>query len=213
MTDAANLDLVVLVPGKDDKAALKTLIECRHKSLAIPRIRHRFLVHPRRDPGCVNEAHNLLATSLSQARYALVVFDYEGCGQEHRKTADEVETDVSNRLFDAGWGGRAATVVIRPELEAWVWSDSPKVDAALGWQDRRPSLREWLAESGHWRPGDLKPRRPKEAMQAALEFVKDSRSSAHFSKLAETVGVQRCSDPAFLRLCGILKQWFGRQAP
>lgn len=205
----AEFDLIVLVPGKDDEAALKTLIGQRHDSLGVRRISAQFLVCPGRDPGCIKDAVGLLAPFLNRAPYALVVFDYEGCGQEHRKPADELERELADRLAAAGWDDRAAVIVVRPELEAWVWSDSPEVDAVLGWQDRTPALREWLMTQGFLEGSATKPRRPKEAMEAALKVTRRPRSSAHFGKLAASVGISRCSDPAFARLCAILKGWFG----
>jgi hypothetical protein len=143
---------------------------------------------------------------LSLASYAVVVFDREGCGSAGSRA--QIETDVEKRLAQSGWQGRSAAVVIDPELEAWVWSDSPHVDAALGWPQRGLQLRAWLAERGFLEPGQRKPARPKEAMDTALRDSKKKSSSALYVELATRVSFERCTDPAFLKLRSTLQSWF-----
>lgn len=201
-------DLAVLVPGQDDRAVLETLITKRHASLNIRRIDVEFIVSPQRDPGCFHSAASLLDMFQNSCRHALVVFDYEGCGQEHKLKPHEVESSVKKSLAISGWTDRAEVVVIKPELEAWVWSLSPSVDDVLGWTGRSPSLRDWMKNKGLLTQDNNKPDRPKEAMEMALKTSGVRRSSANFRKLAEHVGLNKCSDPSFGRLRSILQAWF-----
>jgi len=201
------LDLVVLVPGKDDQEALDGLLSTRRQSLGTRPISFEILVHPRRDPGCFHEAPDVLQPYMRRAAHAMAMFDLEGSGQESR-TVPEVEADLRGRLDRAGWGGRAAVVVIDPELEAWVWSDSPHVDAVLGWAGRIPSMRQWLASENLWTAGNPKPAWPKDAFRAALRETSIQISSALFRELAEQVGLDRCQDPAFARMRSLLASWF-----
>jgi hypothetical protein len=203
------LELVVLVPGKDDEEALIGLLATRCQSLRIRPPRFKVLRHPRRDAGCFREAERLLRPFLAQAEHALVMFDYEGCGQESR-SPDWVSSEVRERLQRSGWDDRAEVVVVVPELEAWVWSDSPRVDDVLGWHGREPCLRSWLQQQGLWQPDVPKPSRPKEAVERALEVVRLQRSSATYRQLAESVSLQRCQDTSFRRLVEVLRQWFSR---
>ncbi|MFH0983473.1 MAG: hypothetical protein V2A79_18295 [Planctomycetota bacterium] len=136
-----------------------------------------------------------------------MIFDRQGCGQEVRP-ADDLARDLKERLARAGWQDRAEAVVIDPELENWVWSDSPEVDSALGWQGRDPSLREWLRQKELWPPGAQKPTAPKEAVESALREVRCPRSSAIYGKLAEQVSLERCTDRSFVKLKEILRSWF-----
>jgi hypothetical protein len=107
--------------------------------------------------------------------------------------------------------------VIDPELEVWVWSNSPRVADVLGWQGRSRELNEWLRtttirigkqEREYLKEGETKPVRPKEAMEAALREVRKPRSSANFRQMAEKVSLEKCQDPAFRRLKSTLQQWF-----
>jgi len=209
MTDRDPLvDLAVLVPGKDEEATIGTLLSQRQASLQIREIEYRTLVHPRRDPGCLGEAPQLLETFVRRARQALVVFDHAGCGRE-AEDVQALESELKRRLSAAGWGDRAEVIVIVPELEAWVWSDSPEVDAVLGWQGAEPSLRDWLKTNGLWEAGASKPSDPKRALEQALRQARVRRSSAIYGALARTVGLERCRDSAFARLRRILQNWFG----
>ena len=166
-------------------------------------------VHPERDPGCLLRGHEFLSLFHKQFAHALILLDFEGCGQE-KSTREALEDVIEKRLSQSGWGERAAAVVIDPELEMWVWSDSPQVDAVLGWQGRSPDLRSWLKDQDLLQEGQAKPERPKEAMELALRTVRKPRSSSLYAQLARQVSLERCVDPAFIKLKTTLQTWFPR---
>src|SRR4029077_8753446 len=112
------------------------------------------------------------------------------------------------RLGEAGWGDRAAAIVISPELENWVWSDSPHIDRALGWGGSEVPLKDWLGERGSRNAEAIKPARPKEAVELALRIAYKPRSSSIYFELAQSVSTDRCTDPAFLKLRRCLREWF-----
>lgn len=199
-------DLVILTADRSTEFALTGIIG-RGRSLGIRPITCQFYNHPEKDPGCCLTGHDFLRPFANHFQHALVVFDREGCGQEQH-VRENLEAEVAERLYRAGWEGRAQAVVIDPELEMWVWSDSPQVDRILGWHDRQPDLRSWLVEQDFLdRPG-MKPPRPKEAFQAALRYVRRPLSPALFSALAEKVSLDRCTDNSFLKLKETLQVWF-----
>lgn len=101
-------------------------------------------------------------------------------------------------------------IVLDPELEVWVWSESRHVDDVLGWVGMPTALRAWLHEQGHLSQGETKPRRPKEAMEAALREVQLPRSSSLYRHLAERVSLRGHSEPAFCELLNTLRAWFPR---
>lgn len=205
-------DLVVLVADKNLAETLKGILSRPH-SLGLRAIEiDGPWVHPGRDPGCLREAHDLLRPFIHRYAHALVVFDREGCGQEHR-TCTELESGLERRLSECGWEDRAAAIVIDPELEAWIWSDSPHVETVLGWTDPSQPLSGWLVVEGFRQPGEAKPSRPKEAVEKALRLVRRPRSSALYSQLATRVSFEKCTDPAFSRLKKVLQAWFSSVAP
>ncbi len=209
MTTGPALDLVVLVPGADERETLDELLARRPSSLGIREVCYQLLKHTQRDPGCFQTGPQILQPYQHLAAHALVVFDHEGSGQENRSISDVTE-DLKRRLRLSGWGQRAEVVVIKPELEVWVWSDSPEVDRVLGWGGSSPRLRPWLAEQGAWPEGAVKPPRPKESLERALRQVRIRRSAAIYRDLAARVGLVRCRDASFLRLKRILQAWFPR---
>lgn len=207
MSDTKMIDLVMLVPGKDERETFAGLLSSRQMSLEIRKVSFEILVHPRRDPGCFHEGPDILQPFQRLAQYALVVLDYEGCGQEGCSPED-VEKNLKKRLEVSGWTDRADVLVLCPELENWVWSDSPEVDQAIGWRGHHPPLREWLIEQGWWLPGSAKPSRPKECLENALREVRMRRSSAIYRQLAERVGLARCRDKGFSAFRKTMKLWF-----
>lgn len=201
-------DLVALVADKDIEMALTGILS-RSPSLGIRHLEGvRFEVDPEHDPGCFRRAHELLRSQAMKFRHALVMFDHEGCGQDHRPR-EELEGELEERLASNGWARRAAVIVISPEIEQWVWSSSPEVERVLGWSGRNPTLRPWLATRGLWPDGAPKPSAPKRAMELALREARKPRSSSHFRDLAASVGFKHCTDPAFLKLTRVLREWFG----
>ena len=199
-------DLIVLVADRNMNAAI-TGVLIRPRALGIRQVTFRVLTHPQKDPGVLRHAHNFLRPFAGKYQCAIAMFDREGCGKES-VDGTELETGVESRLARNGWSANAAALVLDPELESWVWSDSPEVDNALGWAGRTPALRRWLAQRDLLREGQTKPERPKEALEAALRLVRKARSSLVYRRLAERVTLQRCSDPAFVKLKSTLQRWF-----
>ena len=198
--------LVVLTADQNARFALTGILS-RVKSLGIASIQVDYYVHPEKDPGVLRTAHDFLRIFARSHQHALVIMDREGSGQE-AKSREEMEEQIEKALGRSGWTDRGAAVVIDPELDLWVWSDSPHVDHELGWSQHDPDLRSWLQGKGFLPEEAMKPPRPKEALEAALRFVRKPRSSAIYRALAEKVSLSRCSDPAFLKLTTVLKQWF-----
>lgn len=203
-------DLIVLVADSNMKAALQGILG-RSDSLRIRQVTFQILVHPERDAGCRLRGWELLRTQQRDYHYSLLAFDREGCGAEASSRMD-LEAEAERQLAEAGWAGRSAAIVINPELDAWMWSDSPHLDDILGWQGRQPSLREWLEKRGQLVAGETKPARPKETLEAAVKAARKARSSALYREVAERVSLERCTDPAFSKLRVTLRHWFPKHS-
>lgn len=199
-------DLVVLVADKNMEAGVRGLLS-RRQALGLRQIRHEVYVHVERDPGCFHRGHDFLRPMAGRTAHGLILFDRVGSGQE-QNTRESLEQLVTERLASSGWDGRATAIVLDPELEVWVWSDSPHVDRVLGWTETRPDLRTWLRDEGLWSEGERKPDDPKAAVEGVLRHVRKPRSSAIYEKLGTSVSFQRCTDPSFLRFRQVLAGWF-----
>ena len=195
-------DLVALVADNTMKAAVENLLQ-RAPSLGIRPLTSDLYSYPRHDPGVLKESAMFLESLREQYENALVMFDREGSGQEN-KSAEELQDAVQSQLDRAGWAEHSGVIVLDPELEIWVWSDSPHVSQVLG---IAPSDLDQLL-SQYRSAGNFKPSRPKELMEKVLRQSHIPRSSSLYADLARLVGVDRCTDPAFLRLRGYLTQWF-----
>lgn len=202
-------DLVALVADNDIKAVLLALLR-RPQDLGIHPIAilpRDVPVHYRHDSGCLREAEGFLRPFHPEYRYALVVFDYSGCGKES-DPVETVEEKVRTMLSRSGWNNRCAAVAIDPEIEAWIWIDSPEVEQSLGWPSRRGNLRTWLQNRSAWLPRRTKPSDPKRAYQLTLKQMRRPHSPAVFESLAGKVTFTGCSDRAFCKLKNVLQTWF-----
>lgn len=208
MTDySMQSDLVVLTADKNMKYAVEGLLN-RPEALKIRPVRWSVYIHPESDPGCLLRSDTFLRSFVNRYSHAIVMFDREGSGCQSKARREELEEEVACSLARNGWQERASAIVIDPELENWVFSDSPEVDAAIGWKSDYPSLRGWLKEKGFYKPGRAKPFPPKEALEAALRYARMPRSSYIYGRLAERVGLGRCTDRAFQKLKETLQSWF-----
>ena len=201
------IDLVCLLADKSIEAAIDAVLR-RPEALGIRAISFETVVHPRRDPGCYHEAEELLGGFTARASHALVVLDREWNGAP-ASTGSELEQRLEDSLRSLGPEDWARAVVIDPELEVWVFSNSPHVAAELGWPTSMADLRVILEQVGLWESGHSKPQDPKAAMDWALRRAKRPRSSSTFRALAAKVGFRRCQDRSFLRLVELLQGWFG----
>lgn len=199
------IDLVVLVADTEIKVVVDALLG-RPKSIGTRRILWKTYTEQYHDPCCAKEGVKYLSGLKNEFRHALLIFDYEGCGITNI-TSQELQADL-NKELKKDWGCRAYTVILIPELEAWVWSDSPHVDDILGWKNEPISLRDWLKNKKWISERKSKPDRPKEAFEAALRKVKKPRSPRLYERLASKVSVKRCQDKSFLEFKQILNEWF-----
>jgi hypothetical protein len=160
--------------------------------------------HPKNDPGVYRQAHEFLRPFLREAARALVLFDRDGCG--NARSREQLELDVETVLARNGWRERCAAVAIEPELENWVWSKSPHVAMAMGWQPG--DLEAWMVRANYSPEPLAKPPHPKEVVEAALRIKGIPRSSSIYYEIATKVNFDGCSDPAFVKLRATLAAWF-----
>lgn len=199
------MDLVVLVPDADWEQVMSALLESRPHSLGIRDITFSTIRHPYRDPGIRTNPGPLLQPMVDRADYAMVCVDHEGSGHQGTpaQLAEEIRTDLR-----PVWDDHVAAVVAAPELEIWVWADSPHVARNLGWDGPLSDLRTTLETEGLWGSADPKPQRPKEAMELAMRLSRKRRSPAVYGQLARAVGLRGCVDPAFVEMRATLSTWF-----
>jgi hypothetical protein len=141
-------DCVILVADLDTENAIKGLL-ARPQAIGCRSITFDIFRHPRRDPGVRLESASFFKSLIASYDRAIAILDRHGSGCDDQ-LAQIIEQEIEN-LMPVEWRGNAVAIVIDPELESWVWSDSPEVEKILGWQGRQPNLREWLAAET---PGD-----------------------------------------------------------
>lgn len=199
-------DLKVVVADKNMQATFAGLLT-RHQSLGIRPLEidpQSPLVHPGHDPGCLKDGPELLGIEHQHYRHGLLALDWEGCNS--KLSAEATRCALQKRIDDLTSPDWGCVVLLQPELEIWVFAGSTEVDRALGWQPG--TLNPWLERQGHLQPGQAKPARPKEAVEHAMLEKRQPRSSSVYRQLSQSVGFNRCTDPAFADLKATLQQWF-----
>lgn len=187
-----------MVADNDIRAVMKELIGERYLEMGIRSVNFDILPESFRDSDCRTKAHDILRKHCGNYQHALVVFDLDGSGGKVRA---KTERDVENHLAQNGWPrGRAAAVVIEPELEAWAWCNPNNlhVRKILGVQSQA-AFAKLAASAG---------RNPKNAFQMACRQARKRRSPERYRELAERLPMQNCQDPAFQKLMTTLQRWF-----
>lgn len=151
------------------------------------------------------QAHGLLRPFLRTHRYAVVALDRDWSGSPG---ADTLVSEIGENLQRNGWEvGRFVVIVIDPEIEHWLVQNSPHVAQAFR-AEIPGSVREWLENEGLWQPGEPKCGNPKKAFEAFRRVKGLPRSAAIYQRIASTISVTHCNDPAFLTLRDQLRVWF-----
>lgn len=197
-------DLVILVADIQQEKTIQTLLDERRSALGVESVTFDIFRHSGHDPGVYRQAGAFLAALAHQYRYALVLLDVAWEGSPDN--AVEIEQTIQPDLNQHGWRGRSAVIALDPELEVWIWVNSPHVPNELGmtWQQ----IKELAEEKGYWSPDAAKPTHPKEPLEEVLYRTRRRRSSALFMRLAGSVGLADCQDTAFVRLRETLRAWF-----
>ncbi len=206
-------DLVILAADKDAQQCLTELLR-RTDSLAqfgIASFTFDVIVHPLHDPGCRLKSADVLGILKEKYRYAAVVFDREGCGDE-RSSIAELSAAVVAQLTAAGWSERAAAFVVDPEIENWVWTNHDRMARVIDWNTAN-ELSAWRNAEGWKITSSKKPERPKECFRAALRAKRVQVSASLFGEIAEGAPLSRCQDPAFKGLMDQLACWFPKAPP
>lgn len=204
------IDLVCLVADKNIQASIEAILG-RHEALGVRAIQFETIVHPHRGPGCFHRAAELLKGYRDRAGHAIVVLD-RAWGGAPANTGVELEHQLESSLRSAGLVDWACAVVIDPELEVWVFSNSPHVENLLGWQGESGRLRQALSDQSLWPAGLPKPPDPKAAVEWALWRARKPRSSSIYRELAGRVSFDGCQDRSFLRLRDLLFGWFSSRS-
>lgn len=157
------------------------------------------------DPGVFRRAHEILRSYTSTHRHAVVALDCDWAGSPG---AEAIVSGISDRLRSVGWKSEYfAVIAIDPEIEAWMWQDSPHVSSAL-WYRKKKNLRRYLQENDRWPKEMGKPPSPKEAMEWVLRGTRRRRSSQIYREITSEVSVRQCQDGAFQELADRLRLWF-----
>lgn len=168
-----------------------------------------FFAAGQNDPGLWTRAGELLRPFVHSHQKAVVALDCEWEGSPGQQA---IIDRVTTLMVEAGWSqDRFVVIAIDPELENWIWQDSPVIDTEL----RHPGpqgLRAALVERGLWPLGLNKPPRPKELLLQIQEENRVKKSSSVFRRIAAAVGIGGCVDAEFQKLKQKLAAWFPAEA-
>jgi len=201
----ADTNMREALAGFLEREAAHRVIECRE--IDFDARRDIKVAKGQNDPGLFTRANELLRPFGGTYRHAVVVVDEEWDGSPG---AAKIQAQLDEHLANVGWPPPdGLSLVVQPEVDNWLWSDSPHSATALGWRSW-DQLRPALQTNG-WLEGDAsKPSRPKEAAEWALRNGEGNvkRSSSLYRKVAGSVSVRRCTDPAVEVLLSALQRWF-----
>lgn len=164
-----------------------------------------FFAAGQNDPGLWTRADELLRPFLISHHKAVVVLDCDWDGSPGQAA---ILARITRQLTDSGWDAdRVVVIAIDPELEEWIWQDSPVLERELR-HTGPTSLRSSLAKRGLWPVDRNKPPSPKQVLLQLQTENRVKKSSAVFKRIAAAVPIAACADPEFQRLKSQLRAWF-----
>lgn len=201
-------DCIFLLADKQMELTFRGFLEKNnfHLNLGSGPFTFGIRVHPGHDPGVFTNAPAVIAGERNRVRYAIVALDYEWSGAP--RDAENIRTKIKDDLVRSGWRERnVEVVVIKPELEVWLWQDSIHIPEAFHF-NVGSSIKMWLREQGYWQLEDLKPERPKDAFRLLGRASGIPPDGAIYKQIASKVSIRGCIDPAFCLLRDTLQRWF-----
>lgn len=196
------------IRGFMERDALEQRVGCG--SITFDARRDIKVARGQNDPGVYTRAAELLRPFAGEYRHIVLIVDEEWDGSPG---ADEIRTRLQAHLAAVGWTDTGLALVVRPEADIWLWTDTDHTAQALGWpgwSELSQALRaeNWLQEES------IKPERPKEAAEWALKHGVENikRSSALYRRVTSKVAVSRCTDDSVEALIATLQTWFPREA-
>ncbi|CAD5370103.1 conserved hypothetical protein [Rubrivivax sp. A210] len=191
--------------GREDRAAQ---LGCGH--FAFDAAEDLFFAAGQNDPGLNTRAGLLLSPFFHSHRKAVVALDCDWVGSPGQA---RIIQNVSTQLHQGGWAPEDVIVIaIDPELEQWIWQDSPVLAEEL--RLHAPGgLKATLAQRGLWPEDATKPPSPKDLFNRLRRENNVKLSSSIFKRIATRVPVARCEDAEFRRLVAQLQAWFPAAVP
>jgi hypothetical protein len=187
-------------------AVVKAVLGSGLSSLGVRRLTHTIVRSPATDSGVYGRPHEILRPLISSHRFAIALFDYYGCGAEHRLGVEEAAAHAQRLLEKNGWKGRAKAICIEPELERWIICTHAPMAEVLDTNDA--FVQKILGKAGHVPDAQGKFVDPKAAWEALLQATRARQSSALCTNLALRLRLTQCTDPAFLKLMEFLRLHF-----
>lgn len=198
-------DLLMLLPDKDIELLMAGLLG---RNGFITSITYDPVIHEDRDHGCRKKFEDWVRGRNTAYRKLLVVFDRHGSGDNRDRQS--IEGEMENRIRTLGWHEDDVRVVcIEPESEQWLWVNENQIKEALGRQEAE--IYPFLQRNGWKAVEQEKPFPPKEAWRTLLKACQTKPSPNHFKHIGANGSIQRCTDPAFVKLRSCLSNWFGNQ--
>ncbi len=157
------------------------------------------------DPGLYTRANLLIQPFRPDYRKVAIILDAKWDGSPGKAAIVE---KINDHIRSAGWEGKdGLAIVVEPEVDNWLWTDTPHTASILGWPNIN-KLRQWLANEGDWPRDAPKPFRPKESAEKALRKTCIPRSSTIYRDIARRVSLKNCQDPSVHELVEALRRWF-----
>jgi len=210
MTTKTTKDLLVYTADADALGLMRAML-VRPDALGIRAIAFDIERHPQRDAGMVQSGAELARMKKGGYHKAMLLWDFAGCGREHRMSAQALETEVQDRLDSYSWSGRSAATALVPEVEVWLWYCEPALAKHCGVTVDviGPCLQAFAAKQG--KPLEtLKQEHPKELFEHLMrEHLRRTISPRDFEEIGRQASIKRLREcPSFDRIVGILQGWF-----
>lgn len=203
-------DLLVYTADADALALMRAVLG-RPQALGIRAIDFDIERHPQRDAGMVQSGAELARMKKDRYQNALLLWDFAGCGREHRTTPESLETEIQTKLDRYSWSGRSATTVLVPEVEVWLWHCEPALEAHCGVSAAEIDgcLQAYAAKQGKALEV-LKQEQPKELFEHLMrERLRRTISPRDFEEIGKRASIARLREcQSFDHIVRWLQGWY-----
>ncbi len=127
----ADSNMEYAIRGFFERGATHQILGCRPFEFDPGRDRDIVVAAGDNDPGLYVRANEWLKARATGYRHVVVMIDAEWEGSPG---AEAIRNKLGKHIEDAGWAAADGLgLVLEPEVDIWLWSDSPHSATTMGW--------------------------------------------------------------------------------
>ena len=165
----------------------------------------------RGDSGMRANGAELTRMDKDDYQKVVLMWDYQGCGHEHKKSAQTVAKETQDQLDRISWQANSAVIIVEPELERWLWYCEQAIAEHL--HKTVAELQQWgetYANQRNMSLADLIEQDPKGLFEYIVcTHLRRTRTPRNYEQIGKRASIKSLQESeSFRQFAETLQNWF-----